>query len=185
MLVDDSSYTWWLRQQIADRSDADGNCAPCFDFCYLDDAHNWTIDGLAVILVEKLLRPGAWLLLDDLNWFYEPERSSFGPGQSPADLGVSESECAQPHMRAVYELLVQQHPSFTTFHEEGGEWDGRIRTPPHRGPTPWPGRLGARAAPSRAQPGLTASQTAHLHPVAGWDGRPSRLRRNAGRDPRR
>ena len=38
-----------------------------YDFVYLDGAKNWTIDGLAVVLVEKLLRPGGWLLMDDLD----------------------------------------------------------------------------------------------------------------------
>ena len=30
---------------------------PVYDFCYLDGAHDFTIDGMAVYLVEKLLRP--------------------------------------------------------------------------------------------------------------------------------
>ena len=53
-----SSYTWWLKEQVQARSDAHGNCEPRFDFVYLDGAKNWTVDGLAVVLVEKLLRPG-------------------------------------------------------------------------------------------------------------------------------
>ena len=53
-----SSYTWWLKEQVQARSDADGNCEPRFDFVYLDGAKNWTVDGLAVVLAEKLLRPG-------------------------------------------------------------------------------------------------------------------------------
>ena len=65
-----SSYTWWLKELIAARSDAHGNVEPCFDFVYLDGAKNWTIDGLAVVLIEKLLRPGGWLLMDDLEWTY-------------------------------------------------------------------------------------------------------------------
>ena len=59
ILVEDSSYTWWLKGQIEQNSDDQGNCVPIYDFCYLDGAHNWTIDGLAVFLIEKLLRPGA------------------------------------------------------------------------------------------------------------------------------
>ncbi len=65
-----SSYTWWLKEQVQARSDAHGNCEPRFDFVYLDGAKNWTVDGLAVVLVEKLLRPGGWLLMDDLDWTY-------------------------------------------------------------------------------------------------------------------
>src|SRR5436305_14436614 len=31
-----SSYNWFLKEQIEQASDADGNCAPRYDFCYLD-----------------------------------------------------------------------------------------------------------------------------------------------------
>ena len=63
-----SSYNWWLKEEIEKRVDDDGNVEPIFDFCYLDGSHNFTTDGLAVFLIEKLLRPGGWLLLDDLRW---------------------------------------------------------------------------------------------------------------------
>src|SRR5215211_5327344 len=59
-----SSYTWWLKEQVQARSDRAGNVEPLYDFVYLVGAKNWTIDGLAVVLVEKLLRPGGWLLMD-------------------------------------------------------------------------------------------------------------------------
>ena len=75
-----SSYTWWLKERVAERSDAHGNVEPCFDFVYLDGAKNWTIDGLAVVLVEKLLRPGGWLLMDDLEWTYAQD-----PGREATD----------------------------------------------------------------------------------------------------
>ena len=65
-----SSYTWWLKEQVQARSDRAGNVEPAYDFVYLDGAKNWTIDGLAVVLIEKLLRPGGWLLMDDLPWTY-------------------------------------------------------------------------------------------------------------------
>ena len=65
---------------VAERSDAHGNVEPCFDFVYLDGAKNWTIDGLAVVLVEKLLRPGGWLLMDDLEWTYAQD-----PGREATD----------------------------------------------------------------------------------------------------
>jgi hypothetical protein len=107
-----SSYTWWLKEQVAARSDAHGNVEPAYDFIYLDGAKNWTIDGLAVILAEKLLRPGGWLLLDDLDWTYAQD-----PGREATDgivhRELSEPERTQPHLRAVFDLIVAQHPSFT------------------------------------------------------------------------
>jgi predicted O-methyltransferase YrrM len=118
--IEDSSYNWWLKEQVAARSDASGNCAPLYDFCYLDGAHNWTVDGFAVVLIEKLLRPGGSLLLDDLNWDYRSdphglrERGVFFP--------LSKSELTTPHVRGVFDLIVKPHPAFGEFRVEDGEW---------------------------------------------------------------
>jgi predicted O-methyltransferase YrrM len=127
VLVEDSSYTWWLKGQVEANSDEEGNCRPDYDFCYLDGAHNWTIDGLSAVLVEKLLRPGGWLLLDDLGWTYAGIQA--WPGQGPDDLHLSQAEQRAPHMRAIFDLIVRQHPSFTQFRLEN-EWWGWARKAP-------------------------------------------------------
>jgi predicted O-methyltransferase YrrM len=116
----DSSYTWFLKERVEERSDSAGNCQPLYDFCYLDGAHNWTIDGLAAVLVEKLLLPGGWLLLDDLPWAYSDDGG---------DLHLSASEQATPHMDAVYELLVKQHPNFTEFRRQDDRWGWARKAP--------------------------------------------------------
>jgi predicted O-methyltransferase YrrM len=125
----DSSYTWWLKDRIAARSTADGNCEPEFDFCYLDGAHNWTIDGFAALLVEKLLRPQGWLLLDDLNWSYASYGGAYEIGQSPEQLFLSPAEVAEPHMKLVYDLIVRQHPAFTEFRVENANWGWARKAP--------------------------------------------------------
>jgi predicted O-methyltransferase YrrM len=123
-----SSYTWWLKEQVAARTDEHGNVTPAYDFIYLDGAKNWTIDGLAVVLAEKLLRPGGWLLLDDLDWTYAQD-----PGREATDgivhRELSEPERTQPHLRAVFELIVAQHPSFTELRVQD-EWWGWARKAP-------------------------------------------------------
>ena len=117
-----SSYTWWLKTQVETHS------GPQYDFVYLDGAKNWTIDGLAVILIEKLLRPGGWLLMDDLEWTYAQD-----PGREATDgivhRELSEPERTQPHLRAVFDLIVAQHPSFTELRRED-EWWGWARKNP-------------------------------------------------------
>lgn len=127
--VEDSSYTWWLKDRIAERSDDAGNCEPAYDFVYIDGAHNWTIDGLAVFLCEKLLRPGGWLLLDDLRWRYAAPGTSSGPSQGHEDLGMSAAEVALPHMQLVFDLIVRQHPSFSEFRVENGDWGWARKAP--------------------------------------------------------
>jgi len=127
VLIDDSSYNWWLKRQIEENSDEQGNCKPMYDFCYLDGAHNFTIDGLAVVLVEKLLRPGGWLLLDDLRWTYE--HGSAGPNQGARDLLLSKSEIQEAHMQAVFNIVVRTHPSFTLTRIENDEWGWAKKDP--------------------------------------------------------
>src|SRR3954465_15845575 len=123
-----STYNWWLKEQIAARSDAHGNVEPAYDFVYLDGAKNWTIDGLAVVLIEKLLRPGGWLLMDDLQWTYAQD-----PGRGATDgivhRELSEREGTEPHLRAVFDLIVAQHPSFSELRRQD-EWWGWARKAP-------------------------------------------------------
>jgi predicted O-methyltransferase YrrM len=123
-----STYTWWLKEQVQARSDAAGNCEPAFDFVYLDGSKNWTVDGFAVVLVEKLLRPGGWLLMDDLEWSYSdhPDRNWVNGVDTRK---LSEPERSQPHLRAVFELIVSQHPSFTELRVQD-EWWGWARKAP-------------------------------------------------------
>ena len=118
-----SSYNWFLKEQIEEASDAAGNTKPRFDFCYLDGAKNFNVDGLAVLLIEKLLRPGGWLLMDDLEWTYEHNPWILPSGDGRPLGPLSENERTEPHLRAVFELIVKQHPSFTRFRRED-EWYG-------------------------------------------------------------
>ncbi len=124
-----SSYNWFLAGQVREGSDPAGNCEPLYDFCYLDGCKNLNVDGLAVILIEKLLRPGGWLLMDDLEWSYErnPWVAPTGDGRP---LGpMSEAERREPHLLAVWELIVKQHPAFTRcVHEDA--WYGWAQKAP-------------------------------------------------------
>lgn len=119
----DSSYNWFLKERIEQASDEAGNCSPQYDFCYLDGSKNFNVDGLAVLLIEKLLRPGGWLLMDDLEWTYEHNPSLIPAGDGNPLGPLSDSELTEPHLRAVFELVVKQHPSFTRLVRED-EWYG-------------------------------------------------------------
>jgi predicted O-methyltransferase YrrM len=122
-----STYTWFLKEQVQARSDEAGNCEPLYDFCYLDGAKDWTIDGLAVVLIEKLLRGGGWLLMDDLDWTFSSAGSETVGVLTTAKL--SERELTEPHLRAVFELIVKQHPSFTELRIEDGWWGWARKAP--------------------------------------------------------
>jgi predicted O-methyltransferase YrrM len=127
VLVDDSSYTWWIGSQV--RAQTTGRtCQPVYDFIYVDGAHNWTLDGFSFFLLEKLLRPGGWMLFDDLGWSYGAGSSSFGPGQGPDALGLSEAEREVAHMQLVFDLLVVPHPAFRNFLVEDEDWGWAQKT---------------------------------------------------------
>jgi predicted O-methyltransferase YrrM len=125
-----SSYTWFLKEKIAERS-KDGLCEPLYGFCYLDGCKNWTIDGLAVFLIEKLLVPGGWLLMDDLGWSYGVQGSRDGREACDgiANRSMSPEELAEPHLMAIFDLLVRQHPAFSDFRVERDWWGWARKTP--------------------------------------------------------
>lgn len=56
------SYTWELQKMLRARP------RPVVDLCYLDGGHTWDVSALGVFLVDRLLRPGGILVLDDLDW---------------------------------------------------------------------------------------------------------------------
>lgn len=120
--VDHSSYTWWLKEQVQARSDAAGNCEPAYDFVMLDGSHDWHIDGLAVLLAERLMRPGAWMALDDLDWSYE--RSGV---ERPPNL--SADEIVTPHVREIFDVLLRPHPAFGEFRIENETWGWARKVP--------------------------------------------------------
>ena len=130
-----SSYTWWLKEQVQARSDRAGNVEPLYDFVYLDGAKNWTIDGLAVVLVEKLLRPGGWLLMDDLDWTYAQD-----PGREATD-GIVHRELSEPERtRAAPARGVRpdRRPAPVVHRASGSRTSGgagRARRPASRGAT--------------------------------------------------
>ena len=85
--------------------------------------------ALDPVLIEKLLRPGGWLLMDDLEWTYEHNPWIVPTGDGNPLGPLSASERTEPHLRAVFELIVSQHPSFTRLQRED-EWYGWAQKAP-------------------------------------------------------
>ncbi len=104
------SYTWELMRLIQANT-TDYRCNPQFDFCFIDGAHNWDTDGFAFFLVEKLLRPGGWLVFDDLDWTYAT-CLSLAPVDAEVARLMSPEERSTRQIRDVFEFLVRQHPGF-------------------------------------------------------------------------
>lgn len=118
------SYNWELMNVLERRSQEDDSPLP-FQFCYVDGAHNWEVDGFAFFLVERLLEPGGWFLFDDLTWTYG---SSPGLKDSEMVRSMTPEERTTAQVGKIFELLVRPHPSID-FATEKGDWGWARKRP--------------------------------------------------------
>lgn len=99
------SLTWRLMRLIEEHE------SPCFDFCYFDAGHSWDVTGFAFFLVDRLLKPGGWVVFDDLNWTHERMLKSDEP--VPGFLSrMPEEELRTAQIGKVWNLLVVRSPGY-------------------------------------------------------------------------
>ena len=92
------SFTWELRRLIAQSP------RPAFDFCYIDGAHTWDGTGFSFLLVDLLLKPGGWVIFDDLNWSIAISKAASKRMHRFKE--YSEEEKTTKQVREVWRLLV-------------------------------------------------------------------------------
>lgn len=107
-----TGYSWFLHDEIR-RQAVEGRCRPKYDLCIIDGPKNWTIDGGAFFLVDKLLNPGGWIIFDDYAWTYAGQAREATDGITHRAL--SDAERTTPQIREVFELLVVPHGSYANF----------------------------------------------------------------------
>jgi predicted O-methyltransferase YrrM len=108
------SLTWRLMRLIEEHD------SPSFDFCYFDGGHSWDVTGYAFFLVDRLLKPGGWVIFDDLDWTYE---RMIKPGEPiPEFLSrLPEEERSTAQVGKVWDLLVCRSLGYER-HEVIGNW---------------------------------------------------------------
>ena len=79
-----------------------------FDAVYLDGAHTFLHDGLAVCLLKELIKDGGILILDDLFWTYS--NSEFGRKHAPGRL--TKEQFTDMQVLRVQELFLTNDPNF-------------------------------------------------------------------------
>jgi predicted O-methyltransferase YrrM len=107
------SYNWEL-MRIIEKQTKNGICKPIFDFCFLDGSHNFEIDCCAFFLLDKLLNPGAYILLDDLLWTYNHVKDTELVKRMSID------ELTTPHIKKLFDLIITQHQDYTDFSIDQG-----------------------------------------------------------------
>jgi predicted O-methyltransferase YrrM len=119
-----TSYTWRLMKML------EADPEPRYDLCYLDGAHSWFVDGFAFFLVDRLFRPGGWIIFDDMEWTY-----AASPALRDTDMvrRMPREERETPQVRQVFDLLVRPHPAYDRFIEDGNWAYARKRLDINRG----------------------------------------------------
>ena len=104
-----TTYNWELLKLIEQQTE-NGVCNPLFDFCYMDGARNFEVDYCAFFLVDKLLKPGGYILFDDLFWTYNNSHSLKNTDFVKA---MADDEKSMPHIKQLVDFVVHQHPDYT------------------------------------------------------------------------
>jgi predicted O-methyltransferase YrrM len=107
-----NSYTWFLKNEIEKNTNG-YNCKQIYDLCFIDGPKNWTIDGLAFFLVDKLLKQDGVIIFDDYQWTYKDYSKSVLDGIAIRDM--SQDQINTANIKLVFQLLVMQHPNYSNF----------------------------------------------------------------------
>jgi predicted O-methyltransferase YrrM len=119
----DRSYTWEMARMIRARP------RPQFDLCFFDGGHTWDVTGFGFVLVDMLLRPGGWIVFDDLLWTIEAAEH-VQPRVPKVWRTFSPDERTAPAVKLVFDLLVP-HLGYTNKRIlNDGQW-GIARKPIH------------------------------------------------------
>lgn len=115
------SYTWELAKMIQ------AETGPRFDLCYFDGGHHWDGTGFGFVLVDILLRPGGWIVFDDIPWTMEAaaKKRKRMPKQYRR---YGEIERNTPAVKLVFDLLVPRFGYTDLRIVNNGQW-GIARKP--------------------------------------------------------
>ena len=89
------SYTWELGRMVKEGK------RELFDFCYFDGGHTWDLTGFGFVLVDMLLKPGGWIIFDDLDWTLERSEGRKGDTE-----GFGADELGTATVRMVFDTIV-------------------------------------------------------------------------------
>jgi predicted O-methyltransferase YrrM len=120
---ENTGYNWFMHGEI-EKNSKDYVCTPKYDLVIIDGPKNWTIDGAAFFLADKLLNENGWVIFDDYNWTYAGEaKQGYNESDGIQHTSLSADEFNKPQIKEIFQLLVMQHPNYTNFKIHGeGDW---------------------------------------------------------------
>jgi predicted O-methyltransferase YrrM len=86
-----------------------------YDLIYIDGAHTWVDTGFAFCLSRQLLRPGGWIVFDDIRHTHRTSRNC----NQPWVRRMTEEEQTMPQVERVFSLLTMKDTDFDTFRLQG------------------------------------------------------------------
>ena len=100
------SYNWSLMQLLQDHE------TPIFDYVFLDGAHTWALDALALFLIDRLLQPGGYIDFDDYTWTLR-NSPSMNPSAFPeVEQLYTDDQIDTAQVALVVDLLVKLDPAY-------------------------------------------------------------------------
>jgi predicted O-methyltransferase YrrM len=104
------SYCWRLASMLKEQRAK--NKVGTFDLAYLDGAHNFIHDAPAALLLAELLKPGGYLLFDDLDWTFATSPTC-NPQANPRvkDMFTPE-QMEMKHVLLICDLFFESNPRF-------------------------------------------------------------------------
>jgi hypothetical protein len=103
-----NSFNWYLMKML------EANRHESFDLCYIG-GQTWYETGLGFCLVERLLRPGGWVVFDNLFFSFQESNNM---GKSWVKKMPKEEQVGR-QVEKVFELLVETDPHFGSFRRIG------------------------------------------------------------------
>jgi hypothetical protein len=96
------SYNWSLMKLLSTTS------APLFDYVYIDGSHTLDHDATAMIICDRLLKPGGYMDFDDYSWTMA---NSVSVGEMSKQLYTDEQRTTA-HVALIVDHLVRTNPSY-------------------------------------------------------------------------
>jgi len=83
-----------------------------FDYVYLDGAHDFTIDGFAFFLIDRLLRVNGYIEFDDYNWTFGKSPTVNPLKDKTTSKKYTQKQINTPHIKLIVDNLIKPNKRY-------------------------------------------------------------------------